>query len=88
MSCIQISDGKKLWFKDVREEFNASPSIVGKYVYLICTDGTAIIIESAEEYREIARNELGEEVFASPAFADGRIYIRSEEYLYCIGNTN
>ncbi len=88
LSCIQISDGKKLWFKDVREEFNASPSIVGKYVYLICTDGTAIIIESAEEYREIARNELGEEVFASPAFADGRIYIRSEEYLYCIGNTN
>ena len=88
LTCWQVSDGKKLWNKDIRKEFQSSPSLVGTNLFLISTDGTAIIIESAEEYKEISRNELGEEVFASPAFADGRIYIRGKENLYCIGNSD
>jgi hypothetical protein len=33
----------------------------------------------------IAENELGETAGTTPAFADGRIYIRGENNLYCIG---
>ncbi len=42
------------------------------------------IIEAGREYKEIAVNELGESCYASPAFMDGRIYIRGVENLYCI----
>jgi hypothetical protein len=34
----------------------------------------------------ISENELGETYGTSPAFAEGRIYIRGNENLYCIGN--
>jgi len=37
-------------------------------------------------FRLLARNELGEVVRATPAVADGRLYIRGERHLYCIGN--
>jgi hypothetical protein len=44
------------------------------------------IFEAAEEYREIARIEMGEPVYATPAFVQGRIIIRGDDHLYCIGN--
>ena len=33
----------------------------------------------------IAKNELGEDCATSPAFQDGRFYIRGKQHLFCIG---
>jgi hypothetical protein len=44
-----------------------------------------LTVQSGPEFKELARRELGEDCHASPAFADGRIYIRGLENLYCIG---
>ena len=30
-------------------------------------------------------NALGDEVFATPAIADGKLYIRTQNMLYCFG---
>jgi outer membrane protein assembly factor BamB len=67
-------------------EFNASASLVGDKLYLLDTKGVMIIAQAGRSYKEIGRCELGEDCYASPAFADGRIYIRGVENLYCIGN--
>ena len=85
LSCYKVADGTPLWEKDLEGTFRASPSIVGSRVYLLSERGVTIIIEVGDEYRELARCELGEACYASPAFADGRIYIRGVENLYCIG---
>ncbi len=85
LTCCDAKTGKMVWDKDLDASFNASPALVGDRVYLISTNGVTIVIESAGEYKEIARSELGEKVFASPAFMDGRIYIRGEKNLFCIG---
>lgn len=84
--CYEVKDGTKVWTKESDLKFEASPSLVGDKVYLVSNNGTAIIIEAGLAYKEIARCRLDEAVKASPAFADGRIYIRGEKHLYCIGN--
>ena len=33
----------------------------------------------------VAEAELGEECVTSPAFRDGRMYIRGKEHVFCIG---
>ena len=43
------------------------------------------IAQAGPQYKELGRCELGEECFASPAFVDGRIYIRGAKNLYGIG---
>jgi len=83
--CYKVADGTKFWEKDLETYFRASPSLVGDSVYLLSEKGTMFIIEAGLEYKERARCELGEGCCASPAFADGRIYIRGLENLYCIG---
>ncbi len=84
--CYKVTDGAKLWEEDLRENFTASPSIVGNYVYLLNAEGVMFIIEAGPKYKEITRCELGEKCYASPAFMDGRIYIRGEKNLYCIAD--
>ncbi len=79
--------GKKLWEKDFDSGFNASPTLVGKNVYLLGDEGKAWIVEpAASECKTIAEANLGERCAASPAFLDGRIYIRGKEHLYCVGS--
>lgn len=88
LSCHKVSDGKKLWEHDFLEYFFASPSLVGDKVYLLSQKGAMFIIQAGSEYKQLAKCALGEECHASPAFADGRIFIRGIHNLYCIGNGN
>jgi len=85
LSCYKTDDGVRLWEQDMKDYFQASPSLVGDKLYLLSEEGVMFIVEAAGEHKEPAKNELGEKCFASPAFTDGRIYIRGKENLYCIG---
>jgi outer membrane protein assembly factor BamB len=86
MTCYDAKTGQIVWENDFAETFRASPSLVGDKVYLLTVDGLMIIINAGREIKEIGRYELGEKTNCSPAFLDGRIYIRGKENLYCIGN--
>jgi len=88
LECYNVSDGKRLWEKDLEEYFLASPSLVGDKLYLLSEKGNMFIAEVGTEYKQLAKCELGEKCHASPAYADGRIYIRGIENLYCIGSGN
>ncbi len=87
LGCYKSLDGTKLYEQDLRENFMASPSLVGDKLYLLTEEGIMYIIQAGPEYKELTKCELGEKCLASPAFVDGRIYIRGLEHLYCIGNT-
>ena len=84
LTCLKVSDGTALWEQDLRAYFFASPCLVGEKLYLLDDKGVMLISEFKPKYKELAKCKLGEECRASPAFADGRIYIRGVENLYCI----
>ena len=85
--CDTLTDGSEVYRHDFEAMFHASPSIVGKHIYLLDTDGImhiAPVGAEAPKEGEVTKCALGEACFASPAFTDGRIYIRSEKTLFCI----
>jgi hypothetical protein len=43
------------------------------------------VIEAGREFRQLAKNTLEGPCQASPAISGGRIFIRSERNLFCIG---
>ena len=65
--------------------FSASPVAAGNKVYLLTEGGVTFVLESGDQYKEIARNDLDEMSLASPAIAGGAIYVRTESKLYRIG---
>jgi outer membrane protein assembly factor BamB len=67
----------------------ASPVMIrGKLLFLL-DDGTGVVVEPGREFKVVARNKVGDgeslDFGASPAIADGRLYLRSQSHLYCIG---
>nr|MBA2527685.1 serine/threonine protein kinase [Pyrinomonadaceae bacterium] len=47
--------------------------------------GQVSVLKAAGDWEVLKVNELDDEVFATPAIADGRIYIRHRNGLYCFG---
>jgi len=89
LTCHDAKDGKKLWQRDYSGEdrlFESSPVIAGDRVYFMDSQGVMYIVRAAREFGEVGRCELGEGCpGASPAFVDGRMYIRGEKHIYCVG---
>ena len=85
ITCYETRTGKKVWEDDLGEEFQSSPSVVGEQLYLLSRKGVMHIIKAGREFVKISQSPLGEPSTCSPAFGDGRIYIRGEKHLFCIG---
>jgi outer membrane protein assembly factor BamB len=84
--CLEAATGVKLWEKDLELTFNASPLRVGRHLYLMDTKGATIVAEAGPAWQEVARANLGEGVYASPACVGGRLFVRGVQHLWCIGN--
>lgn len=75
-----------LWEEDMLEEVSSSPSQVGSSVYVFSEEGKAWILEpQADACQRVGEFEMGEPIRSSPAFQPGRIYIRGQTHLFCIG---
>lgn len=66
--------------------FTASPVAFEGKILMTSEDGDTFIVKAGPKHEVIGTNSIGEPVYASPAIADGRIFIRGEKNLYAIGN--
>jgi outer membrane protein assembly factor BamB len=86
VTCFDSKTGKVYWIQEFDEGFYSSPIIVEDLVYLMDRSGVIQIFKVAREFQRAGNASLGEKAMTIPAFKDGRIYIRGEQNLYCIGN--
>jgi len=64
--------------------FTASPIACDGKILLTSEDGETFVIKAGPEHQVLGVNSIGEPVYASPAVANGMIFIRGEKNLYCI----
>lgn len=86
--CAEAKTGKLLWDgKDtpVTGKVFASPILAGDEILVIGEKGTAVVLRADKEYSTSKKVEFGETVYATPAMADGRLYVRTSGHLYCFG---
>jgi outer membrane protein assembly factor BamB len=83
--CYDATSGEQVWELDVGSQIYSSPIIAENKLYLMDNDGVMHIMKADRSGTMINQPALGEPSYAIPAFADGRIYIRGAESLYCIG---
>jgi outer membrane protein assembly factor BamB len=66
--------------------FTASPIAFDGKILMTSEDGDTFVVKAGPKHEIIGTNSVGEPVYASPAVADGNIFIRGERSLYCIGS--
>ena len=86
-ACAEARTGKVLWEERLAtKEVMSSPVLVGDEVLAFSMTGTYYVFKADREYELVRRGELGEPVEASPAVADGRLYVRGGTHLFCFGS--
>ena len=68
----------------VPQRFFASPIAYDGKILLVGEDGEIFVVRAGREFEVLATNSMGEKLWATPAIANGRIYIRGLEHLFAI----
>jgi len=68
----------------VPASFLASPVAFEDKILISSEDGDTFVIKAGPVHEVLRTNSLGEPIYASPAIAGGRIFLRGEKNLYCI----
>lgn len=64
--------------------FTASPIAFEGKILLTSEDGDTFVVKAGPKHEILGTNSVGEPVYASPAVADGKIFIRGEKNMYCV----
>lgn len=87
-ACLNPSDGTVLWQERIGDRlgFFGSPVCVNGHIYSMSKDGRCVVIKaSPKKFELVSINNLGETSYATPAVANGRMYLRTLTHLICIG---
>jgi len=67
------------------DPYYASPVAADGKVFLASHSGKVAVLRAGPQWELLAVNDLDETTLATPAIADGRLYVRTEKALYCFG---
>ncbi len=88
-SCYDSQTGQELWKDRLEGKFSSSPIVIDNHVLHQSETGETFVIQPGPKLNIVARNilpaETGELFRASLTPTKGRVYSRSNKYLYCIG---
>lgn len=85
IACYDAKTGEEYWIHELDNNAYASPVLVDGNVYLIDKTGVMHIFRADKTFSMIAEPSLGEGSVCTPAFSGGKIYIRGDQNLFCIG---
>jgi outer membrane protein assembly factor BamB len=86
LTCLDANTGKEVYQERLhRARYRASPVCADGKVYCTARDGTTSVIAAGPKLQLLAVSQLPDQISASPAISNGRIYLRGFEALYAIG---
>ncbi len=85
LTCLEAKSGEVRWEWESQDMYSSSPTLVGDLVYLFGLESCHVLKSGDDAAEVVGQGSLGEECVTSPAFGDGRMFIRGKEHLFCIG---
>jgi len=82
--CLDVTTGKTLWEENLGKQYS-SPVLADDLVYMPNDEGVITVIKPGPVFEVVAKNSIGERMNASPAISNGKIYLRGENHIFCIG---
>ena len=89
--CAKAETGKIVYEErvDRADQIYSSPVLADGKLFYVSRSGRTFVLAAKPEFKQLATNEFGRSersMFnASPAVADGRLFLRSDRFLYCLG---
>ena len=88
ITCIASASGKVLWSERLGVDFRASPTGADGKIYCMAMSGKVFVLQAGDAFKRLAEIPMAErtnQCFSTISAANGRLFIRTPDYLYCIG---
>ena len=87
VSCLDAKTGEQRFRSRLGSggPYSSSPVVANSNVYIASERGVIVVFKAGDKPEVLAKNDLGERIMATPAFVDGKIYVRTDEHLYAFG---
>ena len=82
--CLDALTGKELWRERLGGNHDASPTEINGKLYFVNREGKTTVLVAGRKFKVLAQNELAGVFKATPAVADGALFLRSATHLYRI----
>ncbi len=88
MWCLDSQTGEEIWGQQrvAPGTYSSSAVLADGKIYVTNEDAVTTVVKAGPEFEILAENSLDDYCLSSPAISDGQIFIRTGEYLYCIGD--
>ncbi len=91
MTCLDAKSGKVVYeggrVPVATKFYGASPVAFDDKILLTSDDGDTFVIKAGPKHEVLGTNPLGEPTRTSIAIASGRLFLRGEKHLFCIGRS-
>ena len=77
---VEIGQGR---LKGAIDHYFASPVAADGKVFMLSEQGKVAVLASGGHLEPIVVNDLHDDIYATPAISDGKIYLRTRGWLYC-----
>jgi outer membrane protein assembly factor BamB len=88
VSCFDLATGKQNFRERVGGDYHSSPIRIGNRIFGVARNGEVVVLAADRKFEVLGRNALNEPCHATPAVANGRLYLRTESSLICVGTPN
>lgn len=85
LACFDAKTGEKLWEHDEGVGYYSSPVVANNQLFLFDLEGRLQVFALERTMKIVGESKLGAKVTSTPAFAEGRMYVRAGNAIYCIG---
>lgn len=85
VTCIEGESGKQVYMERVGGNFFGSPVYADGKLWAMSTKGELVVIAASDKFEVLGRTDLGEMSHATPAIADGVLYLRTQSHLISVG---
>ena len=85
LTVTDAKNGERVYQERIGGVYSASPVAADGKIYLLSEDGETIVLAAGRTPKILSRNKLDARQLASPAISGGRLFVRSDGYLYAIG---
>lgn len=84
LSCLDAQTGKLLYRSRVGAPgaYYSSPIAANGNIYLASGDGVVTVVSDGDQLKVLSKNDLGEEIYATPAVIGDTLYVRTAGHLY------
>lgn len=86
LTCLNAKNDAVIWKTKIKDQFNASVLYASGNIYLFSLKRKTYVNKPGLSFQLVAENQLDGMIKATPAIVRDNPFIRTDKYLYRIGN--